>query len=449
MEISDLHRLFLACPAGVTTDSRAIKGGEMFFAIRGEKFDGNAYALKALEQGARYAVVDRDSEAAASGDERIIPASNTLQALRALATYHRENISDGCGRMKILALTGTNGKTTTKELIRAALAAKFDVAATEGNLNNNIGVPLTLLRLKEGTPIAIVEMGASHPGDIKELVDIAHPDFGLITNVGRAHLLGFGSFEGVCKTKGELYDYIRGVCGKCFVNADNEYLTKMVREREGLSTIPYGASLQQAEILTPDERNPFLRMKLSDRAGRRHLVQTHLVGSYNADNVLAAVAVAEEFGVDAEAAVKAIEAYIPVNNRSQMVRTERGNTLIVDAYNANPSSMAAALGNFASIKAARKAVLLGDMLELGAESETEHRKVLEMVLSEDIDLAVFAEENFGAAAKEAPKTFKGKVIFAPGSEEVAKYLQDNPLNGYTVLIKGSRGIAMEKVLPYL
>ena len=383
--IDKLYELFCECGGSITTDSRTIKGGELFFALKGENFDGNAYAEKALEAGAAYAVVGEDAECLKSSSldsARLFPVKDTAIALRQLALYHRRRLD-----IPVIGLTGTNGKTTTKELINAVLSAKFRTAATRGNFNNNIGVPLTVLSIPSGAEIAIVEMGASHPGDIKELVDICEPDFGLITNVGRAHLLGFGSFEGVKATKGELYDFIAGRRREgdgtkkadklIFVNADNADLLGMAESRgfaPGQSAVCYGLKYSGAKILPTDAEHPFLMLRLSD--GRE--VNTKLVGAYNADNVLAALCVGDYFGVERSAAIAAIEAYVPSNNRSQMQKTDR-NVLIVDAYNANPSSMDAALSNFAGFEAASKIVLLGDMLELGETSVEEHRKIVEKV----------------------------------------------------------------------
>lgn len=463
MTVSEIHKIYLACNCQLTTDSRKVKAGDIFWALKGENFDGNQFALKALEAGAAYAVVDADSLSAITAPiadvatsanavtpaidgvladtSRLIPVENTLKALWKLATYHRENTLHDDRRIKMFALTGTNGKTTTKELVKAVLSVKYNLTATSGNLNNNIGVPLTLLQMTPQTELAVVEMGASHPGDIKELVDIAHPDFGLITNVGRAHLLGFGSFEGVKKTKGELYDYLLGVRGTCFVNSSSEDLKGMASEREGLLTVEYGRDAQSAAILPVDDEHPFLRMEFTDTNNTRHTVNTHLVGSYNADNVLAAIAVGAYFGVDTDAAVKAIETYIPSNNRSQMQKTA-SNTLIVDAYNANPSSMAAALENFANVNASRKAVCLGDMLELGSESEAEHAKVVERIEAMTPDAVVLVGAEF-------TKVAGGKFQCFPNSDAAAEYVASLGLKDFTVLVKGSRGTKMEKLIPVL
>lgn len=439
MTIQELHNIFLGC-SGISTDTRTIKGGELFVALKGERFDANDLAPQALEAGAAYCVVNASSVAAASGDPRMLAFDDTLAALQQLATYHRENTLHDGRRIKMLALTGTNGKTTTKELIKAVLGSKFNVTATAGNFNSNIGVPITLLSLTPATEIAVVEMGASHPGDIRELVDIAHPDCGLITNVGRAHLLGFGSFEGVKNTKAELYDYLLPIGGPCFVNTSSADIMEMVGRRPGLKTIPYGSTLQNARILPQDAEHPCLRMTVTVD-GHVYLVNTNLVGSYNADNVLAALAVGLEFDVDMQQAVNAIEAYVPSNNRSQM-RTTESNTLILDAYNANPSSMAAALDNFCLLRADRKALMLGDMLELGEESLQEHVKVVQKVRDLAPDMAVFVGAEFAAALRECPCN---GLAFAT-SAEAAEYFAAHPLTGYTVLVKGSRGIRMENIV---
>ena len=325
------------------------------------------------------------------------------------------------------------------------------MTATEGNLNNSIGVPLTLLKVDGATQIAVVEMGASHPGDIKELVDIALPNFGLITNVGKAHLLGFGSFEGVKATKGELYDYLRRTADKAFINVDNPHLCQMASDRnmqhdperaESL-LIPYGLEYQGAKVLPSSEEYPFLRIELDGM-----VVNTNLVGSYNADNVMAAIAVGKQFGVTLEQAVKAIEAYVPSNNRSQMTKTEK-NTLIVDAYNANPTSMAAALENFSNVSAESKVAMLGDMLELGGDSLAEHVAVVRSVVSRGFAATYFVGKEFIAAFEQfAQPELEGLSFFAT-SDELAQHLTEKPLDGATVLIKGSRGTRMEKVIPVL
>ncbi len=435
MDINKLYCIFTSCGCKVTTDSRKISGGELFFALKGENFDGNEYALQALERGAAYAVVNEDSSvaAAAVGNPHLIPVPDTLHALWALARYHRDKFS-----IPVLGLTGTNGKTTTKELINAVLSTRLRTHATSGNLNNNIGVPLTVLGISPDTEIAVIEMGASHPGDIKELVDIAAPDFGLITNVGRAHILGFGSFEGVKATKGEMYDFIAGNdrgAGTVFVNQDNPLLVEMAASRK-LLAVPYGLHFSGTRVLTPDAVHPYLRLFLAD--GKQ--VDTKLVGSYNADNVLAALCIGRFFGVPEADAIAAVASYVPSNNRSQMQRTAR-NILIVDAYNANPSSMKAALDNFAGFDASKKIVLLGNMLELGGESVAEHTKILRAVADYGLDGYFVGEEFRKAGAERCFST----------SDELAAYIasHESEFSSSAILIKGSRGTRMEKVIPVL
>ena len=447
MEIISIYNKFKECGV-VTTDTRTLKGGEMFFALKGENFDGNQYALKALELGARYAVVNKSAAVAASDDPRLVKVDDTLKTLQDLARWHRSMTFVDGKPLTVIALTGTNGKTTTKELIREVLSVKYRVTATEGNLNNSIGVPLTLLRINSETQLAVVEMGASHPGDIKELVEIALPNYGLITNVGKAHLLGFGSFEGVKKTKGELYDYLRRTADKVFINVDNPHLCQMASERNLQSDperpysllLPYGLDYQGGVVLFSDEKHPFLRILCGGV-----LINTNLVGSYNADNVMAAIAVGVHFGVSFEDAVKAIESYVPSNNRSQMTKTEN-NTLIVDAYNANPTSMAAALENFSNVSAKCRIAMLGDMLELGEDSAAEHKAVVESALSRTFCKVFFVGKEFGAVSSVADGS---SAMFFNTSDELAEYLRANPVKDATVLIKGSRGTRMEKVLPVL
>ena len=515
MQIVNIYNKFKSCGV-VTTDTRTLKGGEMFFALRGENFDGNEYALKALELGARYAVVNASSAVAADCAAGVLPADvaerlvvveDTLNTLQELARWHRSMTFVDGKPLRVIALTGTNGKTTTKELIREVLSTRYCVTATEGNLNNSIGVPLTLLRINSETQIAVVEMGASHPGDIKELVDIALPNFGLITNVGKAHLLGFGSFEGVKATKGELYDYLRRTADMAFINVDNPHLCQMASERNMQHDsersysllIPYGLDYQGASVLPSTADHPFLRIALPvtadgspspvsaggspspsasssspDPDTGHVVVNTNLIGSYNADNVLAAIAVGVYFGVPFEDAVHAIESYVPSNNRSQMVKTA-SNTLIVDAYNANPTSMSAALENFSNVVADCKVAMLGDMLELGTDSLSEHMSVIRTACSRGFSKVFFVGAEFKAAASalgmadlahaaspqdpaaSSPALFfansdelaSSPALFFANSDELASHLAANPLSGAVILIKGSRGTRMEKVIPVL
>ena len=447
MNIQELYSAFKECN-GVTTDSRAVQGGEMFFALKGENFDGNEYALKALELGARYAVVDEAwaashpvlTPAPELVEGHLIPVPDTLAALQALARHHRENTFVDGRRLTVVGLTGTNGKTTTKELITRVLSAKYRVTATQGNLNNDIGVPLSLLSIGPETELAVIEMGASHPDDIEKLVKVCEPDCGLITNVGRGHLLGFGSFDGVKAAKGKLYDYLAVDGGFIFLNTDDPVLVEMAAARKGLKVIEYGVRHSGAIIVPTDKDHLFVRIEMAGK-----LLETHITGAYNADNIMAAIAVGLHFGVSMEDAMRAVSEYIPTNNRSQIEKTGR-NTLIVDAYNANPTSMAAALDNLAMIQAPRKAALLGNMLELGSESFDEHSKILDKTLSMGLDRICLVGDEFGkvvrARSTEAVKWFAT-------SDDLASWLKDNPLEGAIVLVKGSRGTRMERTLPVL
>ena len=449
MEIIGIYKKFKEC-GSVSTDTRSLKGGEMFFGLKGENFDGNEYALKALEAGAAYAVVNKDSSAALSDDPRLVKVDDTLKTLQDLARWHRSMTIVNGKPLTVIALTGTNGKTTTKELIREVLSVKYCVTATEGNLNNSIGVPLTLLRINQDTQLAVIEMGASHPGDIKELVDIALPNYGLVTNVGKAHLLGFGSFEGVKNTKGELYDYLRRTSDKVFINADNPHLCQMASDRNLQSDperpysllLPYGLGYQNAKVMPSSPEQPFLRIYFVDQD---KVVETNLIGSYNADNVMAALAVGAQFGVTLDEAAAAIAAYTPSNNRSQMMRTG-SNTLIVDTYNANPTSMEAALTNFAALQAERKAVLLGDMLELGEDSVAEHVRIASMALESGFDTVCFVGAEFKKALSQLPDN---AATAFDTSADLAQWISAQSLSGFSCLIKGSRGTRMEKVIDSL
>lgn len=449
--MTELYRLFRDCGSRVTTDSRAIQGGEIFFALRGENFDGNDYAAASLEKGAAYAVVNDD--APLGDDPRLIKVKDPLQTLKDLAREHRDCVLEGrkspvCGiegHLPVIGLTGTNGKTTTKELTAAVLGAKYRVCATKGNLNNDIGVPLSVLSITPDCDIAVIEMGANHPDDIEKLVKVSCPDYGIITNVGKAHLLGFGSFEGVKQAKGALYrDLATREGSVIFLNEDDADLCGMAGMLP-CHTYGYGLRYEGAEVLPTSPDEPFVRISLP--SGR--VLCSRLVGAYNATNMLAALAVGRYFGVPEEDAVAAIEAYEPKNNRSQMMRTS-SNTLIVDAYNANPSSMAAALDNFAAMQAPAKVAMLGDMRELGDDSVKEHVKVVWKLTTEGLDAYLVGEE-FRKAMDQlglTPGDGSVKGWFA-SSEELASFVKANPLSNAAVLVKGSRGIQMEKVLTEL
>lgn len=427
MNLNELYELFLHHEK-ITTDSRHCPANSLFFALKGERFDGNQYAAKALEAGAAYAIIDNPEYL--SGD-RMILVDNVLDCLQQLAHRHRKALG-----IPVIGITGTNGKTTTKELLASVLATKFNVLATEGNLNNQIGVPLTLLRMNPYHEIAVVEMGASHPGDIDELVHIVAPNYGLITNVGCAHLEGFGSFEGVLHTKGELYDYLRHTNGKIFINQENKDLMGIAH---GLEQITYGQHEGAFAVGHVVESNPFLTFDWKQQ-GKIHVVETHLVGAYNIDNVLAAVAVGRYFKIPAERISRAIAAYEPTNNRSQYKKTER-NALIIDAYNANPTSMKAALDNFASLPVHPKAVVLGDMLELGKTSDELHGGIVRQLQAEAFDKVYLCGQHFARTADGFPS-------FTTTEELIAALRQDK-LEGYHILIKGSHSMGLENVVELL
>lgn len=427
MNITDLYELFIH-HHNVSIDSRNCPVDSLFFAIKGERFDGNKFAETALAKGAAYAIVDNPEYATS---DRTILVENSLTTLQQLAHRHRKAMG-----IPVIGVTGTNGKTTTKELLAAVLSAKYDVLATEGNMNNQIGVPLTLLKLNIDHEIAVIEMGASHPGDIKELVEIAAPNYGLITNVGQAHLKGFGSFEGVIKTKGELYDYLRHTHGKIFIKKENKYLQDVAK---GLEQITYGETDDSFAVGHVVSCDPFLTFDWRQQ-GKVHTVDTQLIGGYNLDNVLAAVAVGRYFKIPAERISRAIAAYEPANHRSQLKKTN-SNNVIVDAYNANPSSMDAALNNFASLKESPKAVILADMLELGPTSDDLHRKTVESLEIHHFDKVLLCGEHF--------KRVAGSYEAFATTEELISYLKEHPLKGFFVLLKGSHGMSMEKVVDLL
>ena len=422
METSQLYKYFLEC-GKVTTDTRDCPEGSMFIALKGASFNGNTFASQAIANGCRYAVVD-EAEYAGDAEGRILLVDDCLKALHDLAAWHRRALGT-----RMIGITGTNGKTTTKELIAAVLKEKYNVLYTQGNLNNHIGVPLTLLKLTPEHEMAVVEMGANHPGEIKTLVNIACPDYGIITNVGKAHLEGFGSFEGVIRTKGELYDYLRANGGKIFIQNENPYLNSIAG---GLECIRYGAEeglYVSGKVLSC---SPFLSFiwKSEDKA---HEVQTHLIGSYNVDNALAAVAIGRYFGVADDAICHALSSYEPRNNRSQLVEAG-GNSFVIDAYNANPTSMAAALENFRMIDAGHKMVILGDMKELGEASLEEHQKVVDMLAGCGFDRVILVGQEFGKTAN----TFE----HYSNADEVYSVLSADMPKGYMILIKGSNSMKL-------
>ena len=406
----------------MSTDTRNLPAGCVFFALHGERFDGNKFAKQALESGASVAVIDNPEYALPEGT---LLVTNTLLALQDLARAWRRELG-----LPIIGITGTNGKTTTKELLATVLSTKYNLHYTQGNLNNQIGVPLTLLQITRAHELAIVEMGASHPGDIKELVDIAEPNYGLITNVGRAHLEGFGSFEGVQNTKRELYDYLVAHQGTIFRNADNPYLASM--HDSALSSLPISNSPQSGRPIAADAAS---NSRLVAYATGTMPSGTHLVGEYNAENVSAAICVGEYFGVSREQALEAIRQYVPTNNRSQSMQTAN-NQLIVDAYNANPTSMQAAINAFKG-----DTYILGAMRELGEYSHLEHQNIVNMLAERKADTVFLVGEEYLQTTSPYP-------VFE-NVEQLHKHLEEQPLKGKNILLKGSRSTQMEKLLDIL
>ena len=440
MDIKELYKLYEQHPC-ITTDSRDCPEGSIFLALKGESFNGNKFALQALEKGCAYAIVDEASvldnlDPLDSLAKRIILVDDALQTFKDLAREHRRQFD-----IPVIGITGTNGKTTTKELIAAVLSQKYNVLYTQGNFNNDVGVPKTLFRLNKEHEIAVIEMGASHPGDIKTLAETAEPTCGLITNVGRAHLQGFGSFEGVIKTKCELYDFLRSRKDSLiFINADNEHLIDQIGEEEEIWLSPYSTDPEKqyncisGEIIACDPflkfrwREPLMVLEEEGRSTKWHKVQTQLIGSYNIDNLLAAIAVGINFGVERKKICEALEKYVPSNNRSQMTVTAK-NHLVVDAYNANPSSMQAALENFSLMQADHKMAILGQMGELGADSDKEHRQLVSYLEAAGFDEVWLVGANF----RDIPCSFRK----FHDTEEVKAAIKEHCPEGFYILIKGS------------
>ena len=446
MDIKELYKLYQQHPV-ITTDSRDCPKGSIFLALKGASFDGNQYAIQALEKGCAYAIVDKNIEELSSHPSpltsQLIKVNDTLQTFKDLAREHRRQF-----QIPVIGITGTNGKTTTKELIRAVLAECYSIMATEGNFNNDVGVPKTLFRLDDMTEIAVVEMGASHPGDIKTLVETAEPTCGLITNVGRAHLQGFGSFEGVCNTKGELYDYLIGHDCPIFINRDNEHLMQMVSSRfSPLTSHPspdiyyYGQSDNEDILIRGEVVScaPFLKFRWREQDHEAGYtsdwmeVQTNLIGAYNLDNMLAAIIVGYVNNIPFEQINHALANYVPTNNRSQLTETEK-NHLIVDAYNANPTSMKAAIDNFRLMEVSPKMAILGMMGELGDVSQEEHQKVIDQLQQAGFDEVWLV----GAEFQKTQSSFR---TFASVEEVKAAIAQQQPQGRY-ILIKGSNSVKL-------
>ena len=411
----------------VTTDSRTITPGCVFVALKGEHFDGNDFALKVAEEGVAACVIaDRQN---LPKHKRLFIVDDSLKALQELAKYHREKLG-----LPIIGITGTNGKTTTKELVSAVLSKKYNLIFTQGNYNNQLGVPLTLLRIKPDTELAVVEMGASHPGDIDELTNLGEPNFGMITNIGRAHLRDFGGYEGVIKTKNEMYQYIAAHKGLLFINKDNDLLMGLAKD---INKVTYG-TCQEADV--PGKilsANPYLSVEWNG-----HKLDTQLVGDYNFENVMAAICIGKHFGVNDKDIVEALSNYHPTNNRSQVIETGK-NRVVMDAYNANPTSMSHAIRNFRNICSDYNVLILGDMLELGEESEKEHQAIIELLKELKFQLVFLVGSEFAKVAKNS--TF----FRLSDVDKLIRYITLNPISGYDILVKGSNGIHLNKIIDSL
>jgi len=427
MNIQDIHNLFLKCKS-VSIDTRKIEKDAMFFAIKGENFDANTFAASALELGALYVIIDNASYYI---DERTLLVENSLETLQELAKFHRAYL-----KLPIVALTGSNGKTTTKELINVVLSKKYKTKATVGNLNNHIGVPLTLLSFTKETEVGIVEMGANHKKEIEFLCEIAQPDYGYITNFGKAHLEGFGGVEGVIEGKSEMYRYLAENDKLVFVNLEDPIQIEKSKE---IKSFTFGLHKQEADLnIKTITANPFVAIEYDNFS-----IASHLIGLYNANNINAAVAIGHYFKVDIEAVKEAIENYIPENNRSQLLN-KGSNQIILDAYNANPSSMAVAIANFLQLVSSNKIMILGDMFELGNESQQEHKIIVDSLSTQDKSMCYLIGKSFYEH-----KILNVNIKFFETFDAFAEYLKTIHFSENTILIKGSRGMALERTLEFI
>lgn len=427
MNIQEIHNLFLKC-SSISIDTRKIEKNSMFFAIKGENFDANTFAAKALELGALFVVLDN---AAYAIDERTILVENSLETLQELAKFHRSYL-----KLPIVALTGSNGKTTTKELINVVLSKKFKTKATVGNLNNHIGVPLTLLSFSKETEIGIVEMGANHKKEIEFLCEIAQPDYGYITNFGKAHLEGFGGVEGVIEGKSEMYQYLLKNKKLAFVNLEDPIQSE---KSKGIETFTFGVNKEESNLnIKSIQANPFVVINYEN-----FIVESHLIGLYNANNINAAVAIGKYFKVDENDVKEAIGNYVPENNRSQLLK-KGSNQIILDAYNANPSSMAVAITNFLQLENQNKVMILGDMFELGNESHEEHKIIVDSLANQENSVCYLIGKYFYEN-----KISNKNIHFFETFDAFAEYLRTIHFDEHAILIKGSRGMALERTLDYI
>lgn len=426
--IEKLYEFYLSAGQAICTDTRKLVKGSVFFALKGDNFNANEFAPKAIDAGCAWAVTDESQYV--SGNTVLVP--DVLKALQQLAAFHRKQLN-----IPVLGITGSNGKTTNKELINAVISKKYNTLATTGNLNNHIGVPLTLLSIKKEHEFAIIEMGANHQGEINELCEIADPDYGLITNIGKAHLEGFGGIEGVKKGKSEMYKYLKAQSGKVFINGDDETLYELAFSND---KITYGCKKLYDVIGKEINNGETVSFKYTTRYGEKDwnkipTINTQIIGSYNFINCLAAACIGNYFKVEENLIREALENYLPNMNRSQLLKTSR-NTLLLDAYNANPHSMKAAIENFSEYKSEKKLALLGDMFELGEFSTEEHQKIVELLKEKKLENVLLVGEEFFKLNDNYYKKFKT-------TNECKEYLQQQAVNNTTVLIKGSRGMKME------
>ncbi|MFC3559962.1 UDP-N-acetylmuramoyl-tripeptide--D-alanyl-D-alanine ligase [Pedobacter jamesrossensis] len=428
----ELYKHYLKNPV-ISTDTRNISEGCIFFALKGDNFNANEFAEQAIEKGASFVVIDEDNFAVSS---KCLVVNDVLSTLQDLARHHRKQLN-----IPVIGLTGSNGKTTSKELINAVLAERYKTFATFGNLNNHIGVPLSILSITDDAEIAIIEMGANHQKEIELLCTIAQPTHGIITNVGMAHLDGFGGFEGVKKGKAELYSYLKKINGYTFINRNNDFLLEMSAAAGLTKLIYYGTENGNTIKGSLKSSDPFIEVDWTNHDDSTS-VKTNLTGSYNFENILAAICIGDFFDMEAEEINRGLANYQPKNNRSQLTKTER-NTVICDFYNANPSSMSAALTNISTLTADKKIAILGDMFELGPESETQHQLIAEQAFNSDLDEIIFIGKYFYAFKKSS----KGTFFETPA--EAANYLKANKITDALVLLKGSRGMKLESLLEYL